>query len=265
MRIGCCVNMVATTSDGVGLEHLETLASSGYDYVELPLAQMMTFTAPEFDKLVDMVEASGIPCEACNNFIPADHPITGDQVDISRLADYLDEALERAFRLGAKSIVFGSSAAKNVPQGFPMDQAWQQIVETLQLVDDKIANLDITIVIEPLCRLESNIILNGHEGLQLAREVNRKKIRLLLDYYHLVVEEEDQIIIEKAGNYLRHIHIANPIGRIFPLENDGVDYRGFIKNLKKAGYNSRISIEAYTDDFSASASESLKTIRRACE
>ena len=133
------------------------------------------------------------------------------------------------------------------------------------MVDDKISDRDITIVIEPLCHLESNIILNGHEGLQLAQEVDRKKIRLLLDYYHLVVEEEDQIIIEKAGDYLHHIHIANPNGRIFPRENDGVDYRAFIKKLKKAGYNKRISIEAYTDDFPVSASEALKTIRQACD
>ncbi|MDX1779090.1 MAG: sugar phosphate isomerase/epimerase family protein, partial [Thermodesulfobacteriota bacterium] len=193
-----------------------------------------------------------------------DHPITGDKVDMASLTDYLDRALERAFRLGAKNIVFGSSSAKNVPQGFPLDRAWQQIVETLLLVDDKISDRDLTIVIEPLCRLESNIILNGHEGLQLAQEVDRKKIRLLLDYYHLVVEEEDQIIIEKAGNYIQHIHIANPNGRIYPRMNDGVDYRAFIKNLKKAGYNSRVSIEAYTDDFSTSASEALKTIQHAC-
>ena len=264
MRIGCCVNMVAPRPDGIGLERLGTLASSGYDYVELPLAQMMALTAPQFDELIEMVESSGVPCEACNNFIPANHPITGDKVDLSSLTDYVDKALERAFRLGAKSIVFGSSGAKNVPQGFPMEKAWRQIVETLQLVDDKISDRDMTIVIEPLCHLESNIILNGHEGLQLAQEVDRKRIRLLLDYYHLAVEQEDQIIIEKAGDYLHHIHIANPSGRIYPRRNDGVDYRTFIKNLKKVGYNKRISIEAYTDNFSASASEALQTIRHAC-
>lgn len=146
-----------------------------------------------------------------------------------------------------------------------MKRAWQQLVETLRLVDKKIADHDISIAIEPLCRLESNIVLNGHEGLQLARDVDREHISLLLDYYHLVVEEEDQIIIEKAGDYLQHMHIANPDGRVYPREDDGVDYRTFITNLKKAGYDSRISIEAYTDDFSVSAQEALKTIQRASD
>lgn len=264
MRIGCCVNMVASTPDGIGLERLETLASIGYDYVELPLAQMMALGSPQFDRLVSIVESCGVPCEACNNFIPADHRITGDRVDSEVLSGYFDEALERASRLGAKRIVFGSSGAKNVPQGFPMERAWQQIVDTLRLVSEKIDGRDIIIVIEPLCRLESNIITTGQEGLQLAREVDRPNIRLLLDYYHLVIENEDQIIIEKAGGYLQHIHLANPDGRIYPGGNDGVDYRTFIATLKNSGYDGRISIEAYTDDFAARATEALQTIRRAC-
>jgi D-psicose/D-tagatose/L-ribulose 3-epimerase len=265
MRIGCCVNMVATAPDGIGLERLETLAAVGYDYVELPLAQMMELTSAKFNEVVGYVESSGISCEACNNFVPANHPITGDKVDKVKLGEYIDEALERADKLGAKSIVFGSSGAKNAPQGFSMVRAWEQIVETLLMVDEKIEKRDIKIAIEPLCKLESNIVVNAHEGLQLAKEVNRENIRLLIDYYHLSIEREDQCIIETAKNYLQHMHIANPTGRVFPLPGDCVDYRGFISRLKKAGYDSRISIEAYTDDFEASAPLALKRIRDECK
>lgn len=79
--------MVAMTPDDIGIERLEMLASAGYDYVELPLAQMMALKPLEFDELIDIVESSGVPCEACNNFIPADHPITGKNVDIKMLSD----------------------------------------------------------------------------------------------------------------------------------------------------------------------------------
>ncbi len=265
MRIGCCVNMVATAPDGIGMERIATLAASGYDYVELPLAQMMELSPDKFNELVEYVKSSGIRCEACNNFIPAHHPITGDKADMAKLSDYIDEALERADMLGAKSIVFGSSGAKNVPQGFPIKRAWEQIVETLRLVDAKIGKRDIRIAIEPLCKLESNIVVNAHEGLKLARDVNREKIRLLIDYYHLVMEEEDQDIIDKAKDYLQHIHLANPNGRVYPLAEDGVDYIRFLGNLKKAGYDSRVSIEAFTDNFEADAPGALTAVRRAAD
>lgn len=263
MRIGCCVNMVASTPDGIGSERLATLAAVGYDYVELPLAQMMALPSSQFDELVQSVAFSGIPCEACNNFIPADQPITGDKTDPAKLGDYLDEAVERASQLGAQSIVFGSSGAKNVPPGFPMEKAWEQIVQTLRLVDDKIGDRDIRIAIEPLCKLESNIVITAQEGLKLAREVDRENIRLLIDYYHLCVEKEDQSIIEKAQDYLQHMHLANPTGRVYPTAGDGVDYATFIGNLKKVGYDSRISIEAYTDNFEADAAAALAVVRSA--
>ncbi len=263
MRIGCCVNMVALAPDGIGIERLATLTMAGYDYVELPLAQMMALGKGQFSALVEYVASSGIPCEACNNFIPAEYALTGDKTDPVRLADYLDEALERASRLGAQSIVFGSAGAKNVPPGFPLEKAWEQIVQTLQLIDKKIGNRDIKIAIEPLCRLESNIVTTAQEGLKLARDVDRKNIRLLIDYYHLCTEKEEQTIIDRAKDYLQHIHLANPAGRSFPAAGDEVDYRTFIGNLKKAGYDKRVSIEAYTDTFSASAAAALAAIRDA--
>ena len=264
MRIGCCVNMVALAPDGIGIERLEALAAFGYDYVEMPLAQMMVLGESQFSALVEYVASAGIPCEACNNFIPAQYPVTGDKVDRGQLEAYLDEAIDRACRLGAKSVVFGSSGAKNVPPGFSVEKAWGQIVETLVLIDEIIGKRDLRIAIEPLCRVESNIIVNAHEGLKLAQEVDRANVKLLIDYYHLEMEKEDHAIIEKSGDFLQHIHLANPSGRSYPQAMDGVDYRMFIANLQKAGYDSRISIEAYTDNFNTSAPAALAAVRDAC-
>jgi sugar phosphate isomerase/epimerase len=256
--------MVAQAPDGIGIERLEPLSAFGYDYVEMPLAQMMALGESQFNAVVEYVGSAGIPCEACNNFIPAHYPVTGDTVDRAQLEAYLAEAIERALRLGAKSVVFGSSGAKNVPPGFSMEKAWGQIVETLLLVDEIIGERELKIAIEPLCRVESNIIINANEGLKLVQEVDRDNIKLLIDYYHLEMEKENHSIIEKAGEYLQHIHLANPSGRSYPQAMDDVDYRKFIANLQKAGYDSRISIEAYTDNFSNTAPAALATVRDAC-
>jgi D-psicose/D-tagatose/L-ribulose 3-epimerase len=140
-------------------------------------------------------------------------------------------------------------------------------VQRLRLVDEKIGDRDIRIAIEPfiepLYELESNIVITAQEGLKLVREVDRENIRLLIDYYHLCVEKEDQSIIEKAKDYLQHMHLANSTGRVYPIAGDGVNYRTFISNLKKAGYDSRISIEAYTDNFAGSAVVAMAAVRHA--
>ena len=41
MRFGYCVNMLARDEYGVGYEWIPRLAALGYDYIDLPMAQMM--------------------------------------------------------------------------------------------------------------------------------------------------------------------------------------------------------------------------------
>jgi hypothetical protein len=38
-----------------------------------------------------------------------------------------------------------------------------------------------------------------------------------VDFYHLASEHEDPKIMIEAKDHLRHLHMANPQGRVFPL------------------------------------------------
>ena len=263
MRIGCCANMVRQIGDDIGIERLETIAAAGYDYIELPLAQMIELCDEEFESLTVRINKSGICCEVCNNFFPSSIILTGNRVDQRLTERYVDIALERVKKLGVSIIVFGSSEAKNVPEGFEYDSAWKQIVNLLRMINKKIAKHNINIVIEPLCKAESNIVNNTREGLKLTEEVNREHIKLLVDFYHMNIEKEDMCILEEITGYLQHIHIANPNGRVFPHPDDGVDYKEFFRNIKQAGYNGRVSIEAYTDNFEQDIITALETMHTA--
>jgi D-psicose/D-tagatose/L-ribulose 3-epimerase len=261
MRIGYCTNLIATQIDGTGSEWIEEGQENGFDYVELPLTQMVDLNDKEFFSLEEKVGSSGLKCEACNNFFPASIRLTGNDVDYGKTEAYLDKALGRAAQLGVKVIVLGSPKSKNVPEGYPMDKAWSQLVELLRNIDPLVRTRGITIVIEPLCKLESNIINTAAEGLQLAKATDQENIKLLIDYYHLAMEKEDPEIILDAGSYIKHIHFANPAGRVYPIEAED-DYIRFMNLLKRIGYEGRISIEAYTKDFCHDAKRSVEMLRQ---
>jgi len=261
MRIGYCTNLIATQTDGTGSEWIEKGKESGFDYIELPLAQMVDLNDKEFFSLKKKVGSSGLKCEACNNFFPASIRLTGNAVDYGRIEEYLDKALGRAAQLGVKVIVFGSPKSKNVPEGYPMDKAWFQLVELLRYIDPMVRTKGTTVVIEPLCKLESNIINTAAEGLQLVKAVDRENIKLLVDYYHLVMEKEDPEIILDVGSYIKHIHFANPAGRVYPIEAEE-GYIRFMNLLKRIGYEGRISVEAYTKDFGHDAKRSVEILRQ---
>jgi hypothetical protein len=45
-KIGCCLNMLARTPDGIGLENLSVVSKFPFDFIELPMAQLMAVPPP---------------------------------------------------------------------------------------------------------------------------------------------------------------------------------------------------------------------------
>ena len=262
MRFGCCLNMVSTGADGTGIENIEKLKEAGFDYVELPLAELTRLNDSEREAIVGRLKASGISCEACNNMFPKTFRLTGQDVRMDEVLSYAEKALAIAGSIGAKSVVFGSGPAKMVPEGFPMDEGYRQVVNLLKLIDPIAGKNGINIAIEPLRKAECNLINTFEEGVRLAEDVGGKNIRVLVDYYHLTVENESP---EKVKNYgkgaLVHVHMANPTGRIFPKSMDESDYRPFFDALRDIGYDGRVSCEAYSESFEEDSSVTLKFFR----
>lgn len=264
MKYGCCFNMLSAVPGGTGSEHLKLFRRCGYDYAELPLAEIMSLPKDGFEHLLEDISSSGLPCESCNNFFPPVMRLTGPDVDFNAVSSYVDQAVATAARLGAKSIVFGSGGAKRYPDGFSKSEAYAQIVRLLKYVDGAAAQHGIIITIEPLRKVECNIINTFEEGVWLARDVSGTQVKVLVDVYHLVEENEPLSHVEQYGQaYLKHIHWANPVGRTFPREGDGSEtlYRALADTVIKTGYNGRISCEAYSTDVQRDAPAALALLK----
>ncbi|TQI66968.1 sugar phosphate isomerase/epimerase family protein [Clostridium sp. KNHs216] len=264
MRFGCCVNMIAKGEDGTGVEHVERLAEYGYDYVEMPLAEMMALSENKFAQLAERIQKAGIPCETCNNFFPKTIRLTGPEADEEKNLLYVEKALGKASSLGVQSVVFGSGGAKNVPSGFPMEEGYGQVVSLLRKIEPIAKKNHITIVIEPLRRAECNLINTFAEGCKLAQDVgpDYENVKVLVDFYHLSEEKEPvENLLLQGKEYLRHVHFARSEGRVYPKDMNEDNYRPFIDALKKIGYDARVSVEAYADDFDRQARGALQFLR----
>lgn len=263
MRFGCCGNMVALEPDKTGVEIVEKLKEIGYDYIELSLSHISKLSEEEFIRLKNRLDASGLRCEACNNFFLPEIKLTGNQVDIKKIDKYLNLVLSRAGELGVEVIVFGSGPAKMVPNDFPMEEAWKQLIGLTRYISDLAFRYNITIAIEPLRKEECNIINKVLEGLKMVKDVDRDNVKLLVDFYHLRSEGEDSSVLKECKGYLKHVHFARFEGRTFPKEIDEDElYLPFINNLKEIGYSGRVSIEAYSNDFYNDAHKTLQFFKR---
>jgi sugar phosphate isomerase/epimerase len=248
------------------LRDVKTVAGCGYDYIEPALSKTVALSPEALSAARRDVEASGIHVETMNWFLPGGEiKLTGPAVDREQVHAYLEKSLALAQSLGAKVIVFGSPGARTVPDGFPPERAWAQLVDFLRLAGEVIKTRDYGMVIgiEALRKPETNIVNSVAEALRLAREVNDPRVRLNVDFYHLAFENEDPDVVLRAGPLIAHVQISDPVRRGFPRDDAGEPrYRRFFANLQRVGYGGRISVEAESRDLAGECGPALQFLKR---
>ena len=227
-------------------------AKSGYDYYEMTVGSLLKPLENEtaFQEALKSAQAAGIPCQAVNVFVPGHLKITGPQVGRQALRQYAATACRRAEGAGVKVIVFGSGPARQVPDGFPRDAAWEQLVDFCNMLGPLALTHGVTIAIEPLNRGDCNVLTSVGEGARLARQVDHPAIRLLVDSYHWAKDGDSFEDLVQAGPLLAHAHIATLANRR-PPGAEAYDFTRFFEALRLSGYDGRISIEGQIEDASA--------------
>jgi D-psicose/D-tagatose/L-ribulose 3-epimerase len=243
-----------------GTEDLSKAERWGFDYLEPPAATIAALSAAEFEKVRQQVLASRLRCRSFNSLIRT-MQVVGPEANPDAVSRYLDSALERCRQLGASVVVWGSASSRNIPPGRSREQTWQEIRQFLRRAGDIAKSHGLVIGIEPLRKQESNIINTGSEALRLLDEVKHPNVKMIIDYYHLRMENEDPEILLRAREDVVHLHFANPNGRRWPRSADeDPEYGRFFQLLKQIGYTGGLSIEA-RGTFEEDAAASLAFLR----
>ncbi|MCZ6680657.1 MAG: sugar phosphate isomerase/epimerase [Candidatus Poribacteria bacterium] len=277
MRLSCCAGLasfVPPTADAKQLDTseiyrsklekapavLKTLVDAGCDFFEFGVG-MLCPEAPKslFEEFKTLLDSYPLRAECFNSFIPSDLKVTGPNVDVGRLTNYIAQATRRAAELDGRIIVFGSGGARTVPEGFSRHRAHEQILEFLAIAAEHAQSRGIIIAIEPLNRSETNLINSIAEAVQYADEIARPEIQVLVDFYHLMVEGESFDQIVNAGDRIAHVHVADT-DRLYPGSGQ-YDYQGFAQCLADAGYSKRVSVECNFRDFDQDVSQSIRFLQ----
>jgi len=244
------------------LKNVEAAKAAGFDYIELAVSEIAALSDSEFEQAAARIRA-GLPVPAMNLFLPATLKVTGPAIDRDQQMAYVQKAFSRLQRLGTTIVIFGSGPARTVPDGFPKEQAFQQLVEFGRRIAPEARARGITIAVEPQRPEETNIINSAAEGLALVTAIDDPNFQLMIDFYHFASVKEDPAIVARAGDHIRHLHTANPDGRVFPRTWDEYNYAPFFAALRQIAYDKRISVEASTKDLPADAPLAIALLRRA--
>ena len=252
---GACANKKGRILFGAcrGPADTPLLKKVGYDFFEWSAgnAMMPEKSEAEWAKRRDEILGAALPLRSCNGFLPGKFRLTGPNASWNEALDYAETVCRRADILGVKTIVFGSSGARNVPGDLyakkkedrpDTEKGVEQYTEFCKLLCKRIADCKVTIVIEPLRPNESNIINFVWQGLQIVEDVKSPRLQQLADIFHMICGRESACSLIKAGDRLKHCHIAAKVTRQFPGSND-TDFSSYFNALNKIGYTGGVSCE----------------------
>lgn len=235
MQFGVCGDLNLCTS----------AAKASYDYAEWSVTALLKPLQPEdaFHAALETTRRAELPYPVLNIFIPGELKITGPDVNIPALESYVKTTMTRAEIAGVKIIVFGSGGARRIPDGFSPATAHDQLVSFCRMVGPIASDHGVTVAVEPLNKADCNVLNTVSECANLVNETAHPAIRLLVDSYHLMRDNDSFDSIITHGSLLAHAHIATVPTRLAPAAED-CDLSEFFSALRKANYSGRISIEA---------------------
>jgi sugar phosphate isomerase/epimerase len=229
---------------------MKLIKSLGYDYAESHCQEI----AKKDMAHLDAMKETGLPVVAANCFIGL--RVVGEERDFAATDEYLETLFSKASYLGIKYLVFGSSAARRIPDGMSLEEGREQIVDFLKNHVLPVAEkYDLPVAIEPLRPEECNAINTVSDGVEIAKKIDSPYVKVLADVAHMYVQNEPMESLLEYKDWVVHAHTSNPDPdsslnrkRIYPVSTDKFSQASFVEPLKAIGVE-HCSIEAEVMDF----------------
>jgi sugar phosphate isomerase/epimerase len=217
------------------------IAGWGYDGVELAIRDPWLV---DTDELHALVSAHGLAVPAIGTgqaWGEEGLSFTSDDPDVRHAAiGRIMSHVPLAARLGADIIV--GLIRGITPAGQTHDQSMAYLVQALQECATVAGPAGVRLALEPLNRYETDLIHTVADGLELIERVGADNVGLLLDTFHMNIEEpliEDSI--RACGERIFHFHVADS-NRWHPGAGH-LDFESILEALFATGYQGLISGE----------------------
>jgi sugar phosphate isomerase/epimerase len=217
------------------------IAGWGYDGVELAIRDPRLVDADELERVVSdhglVVPAIGTGQawgEEGLSFTSTDAAVRDAAID--RIKSHIPVAA----RLDA--VVILGLIRGVTPPGQTHERSMEYLVEAIRECTAAAAANGVRFALEPLNRYETDLIHTVAEGLDLVERVGADNFGLLLDTFHMNIEEPSvEQSIRSCGSGVFHFHVADS-NRWYPGAGH-IDFRSVLSTLSGADYGGFVSGE----------------------
>lgn len=245
-KLGIFMNFWENTWAADHIKYIEKAAKIGFDVLEFQAQPLLDMSDSRLDEIKSAAKEYGIELTYSLG-LDKKYDISSTDSEIRNSGiKYLSEIMKRVSYMEGKIISGVSYAGWGVPDNtdFNRNELTENSVKSMKILIKQAEDNDIVYGIEAVNRFEGVIINTAEDALNYVNMVDSKNIGILLDTYHMNIEEHNMgDAIRLAGNKLIGLHTGEN-NRTIPGKGH-IDWDEIFKALAEIKFKGRIVSEPF--------------------
>jgi D-psicose/D-tagatose/L-ribulose 3-epimerase len=229
------------------LDLLDKAKAYGFDIVEICVEDPDTLDPASIRARADKV---GVALTICGAFGPSRDLSSEDAAVRQNGLAYLKRCVDFAALLGSPFVsgpMYAAVGNTRMLEAGERAAQWARAAGGLKEAAAYAAERSVKLAIEPLNRFETDLVNTVDQGLKLVADVGAKNVGLLLDTFHMNIEEKDvPCAIRRAAGRIVEFHACSS-DRGTPGE-DHLPWNAIAAALRDVRYEGPVVIEAFTPE-----------------
>ena len=265
-KLSVVLSTHAASFDAVALKgdfeaNVAKIAGWGYDGVELAIRDPRLVEAGELERVVG---GHGLVVPAIGTGQAWGEEKLSFTSDSAPVRETAVERIKSHIPLAARfdALIILGLIRGITPVGQTHGRSMEYLVEAIRECAAAAAGSGVRFALEPLNRYETDLVHTVAEGLELAERIGADNFGLLLDTFHMNIEEP--VIgdsIRACGERIFHFHVADS-NRWYPGAGH-LDFKAILDTLANTGYRGFVSGEFKAlPDADTAAQRSISYLRK---
>jgi len=247
MRYGASTFIWTSPFANRTLDLIDRVKAIGFDIIEICVEDPETIDPPAIH---ERAVRAGVSVTICGAFGPSRDLSSEDEAIRENGLAYLDRCIDFARALESPFVsgpMYAAVGNTRLLDESARHEQWGRAVASLKMAAAYAAERRVKLAVEPLNRFETDLVNTVDQGLKLVEDVGTDNVGLLLDAFHMNIEEKDiPAAIRRAAGRIVEFH-ASANDRGTPGE-DHLPWRDIARALVDARFEGPVVIEAFTPE-----------------
>lgn len=189
--------------------YIEKVARLGFDILEIAAHQLLNYSDQELAEIKNCAKKHNIILTACIGPDKNQNLSSEDPEIRVKAKKFFSELLDALNKLDIKILGGALHSYWPIDYSKPVDKDmdWARGIDGIREISYVAEKYEIDLCIEVLNRFENHVINTAEEAVLFVREVDRPNVKIMLDTFHMNIEEDDiGGAIRTAGSLLGHLH-----------------------------------------------------------